>query len=101
MAATVATYPLQVAQSLVYSSKCGDGMMTCLSSVGSFMLQNALGHYSLDVEFCMWQVWCTNGLRGLYKGMAAKLSQTVLNAALMFLFYEKLNLLILRALVPR
>ena len=30
------------------------------------------------------------GLRGLYKGIDAKLAQTVLNAAFMFAFYERI-----------
>ena len=44
-------------------------------------------------------VFCTTGIAGMYKGMMAKLSQTCLNAALMFLFYEKLEVLIAAALV--
>ncbi|KFM56792.1 Peroxisomal membrane protein PMP34, partial [Stegodyphus mimosarum] len=32
----------------------------------------------------------TNGVKGLYKGLEAKLLQTVLTAALMFLCYEKI-----------
>lgn len=31
-----------------------------------------------------------NGLGGMYKGMEAKLLQTVLTAALMFMVYEKI-----------
>lgn len=31
-----------------------------------------------------------NGLKGLYKGLEAKLTQTVLTAAFMFLTYEKI-----------
>ena len=96
MAATVATYPLQVAQALVYSSKTGEGMAKCLASVRStsILCRPPLFHPTLRVV----QVWAANGFMGLYRGMAAKLSQTVLNAALMFLFYEKLNYFILRAL---
>ena len=48
---------------------------------------------SLFVFFRNQKVACT-GLTGVYKGMAPKLSQTCLNAALMFLFYEKLEVVI-------
>lgn len=37
-----------------------------------------------------------NGVKGLYKGMEAKLLQTVLTAALMFLTYEKIAAVIFR-----
>jgi adenine nucleotide transporter 17 len=69
MAATVATYPIQVAQVLMY--KTGDSTASCFASILR-----------------------ANGAPGLYKGMPAKLTQTCLNAALMFLFYEKLEVLI-------
>ncbi|XP_025163208.1 peroxisomal membrane protein PMP34 [Harpegnathos saltator] len=41
------------------------------------------------------------GLRGLYKGMEAKLLQTVLTAALMFLAYEKIARFVFRILLHR
>ena len=69
MAATVVTFPLQIAQVQVYKS--GKPTLRCLSDTVQ-----------------------ANGLTGVYKGMAPKLSQTCLNAALMFLFYEKLEVVI-------
>ena len=69
MAATVATHPIQVAQVLM--CKTGDSTASCLASILR-----------------------ANGAPGLYKGMPAKLTRTCLNAALMFLFYEKLEVLI-------
>ena len=69
MAATVVTFPLQIAQVQVYKS--GKPTLCCLSDTVQ-----------------------ANGLTGVYKGMAPKLSQTCLNAALMFLFYEKLEVVI-------
>ena len=44
-------------------------------------------------------VLCTfrqNGLRGLYKGLETKMTQTVLMAALMFLTYEKIASVVFR-----
>lgn len=37
-----------------------------------------------------------NGVKGLYKGMEAKLLQTILTAALMFLTYEKIAAVIFK-----
>jgi adenine nucleotide transporter 17 len=64
--ATVATYPLQISQSLCL--KTGKGMLTCIGDVVR-----------------------RRGRVGLWLGMGAKLTQTVLNAALMFMFYEKIQ----------
>lgn len=69
MVATVVTFPLQLAQVQVY--KTGRPMLRCLRDTVQ-----------------------ANGATGIYKGMAPKLSQTCLNSALMFLFYEKLEVLI-------
>ncbi|XP_078041167.1 peroxisomal Membrane Protein 34 [Augochlora pura] len=41
------------------------------------------------------------GMKGLYKGMEAKLLQTVLTAALMFLAYEKISRFVIRILLHR
>ena len=69
-AATVTTYPLQVVQVLSYKSH--KSMLACFSDAMR-----------------------ANGLRGLYKGMGAKLTQTVLNAAFMCMFYEKLKAILM------
>ncbi len=37
---------------------------------------------------CLREVYEANGVPGLFKGLGAKLTQTVLNAAFMFAFYE-------------
>jgi solute carrier family 25 (peroxisomal adenine nucleotide transporter), member 17 len=74
MVATVVTFPLQLAQVQVY--KTGRPMLQCLKDTVQ-----------------------ANGATGIYKGMAPKLSQTCLNSALMFLFYEKLEVLIGAALL--
>jgi len=41
------------------------------------------------------------GISGLYKGMEAKLLQTVLTAALMFLAYEKIARFVFRILLHK
>ena len=88
MAATVVTFPLQIAQVQVYKS--GKPTLRCLSDT---VQANGKCSSSLFVFFRNQKVACT-GLTGVYKGMAPKLSQTCLNAALMFLFYEKLEVVI-------
>ncbi|XP_070570812.1 peroxisomal membrane protein PMP34-like [Ptychodera flava] len=71
--ATVATYPLQVIQSRrrYHGDKENDGKRQ------SF----------LEMVINLFK---TQNIRGLYKGLEAKLLQTVLMAALMFLTYEKI-----------
>jgi len=46
--------------------------------------------------------WCrSQGWISLYKGLEAKLTQTVATAALMFLIYEKIAALVLRVMQPQ
>lgn len=70
-AATVLTYPLQVLQ-----ARCRAGFDKDRKSMSM-----------MDALQDMIKMW---GVKGLYKGMEAKLIQTVLTAALMFMVYEKL-----------
>uniref|UniRef100_A0A2K5Q3A5 Solute carrier family 25 member 17 n=1 Tax=Cebus imitator TaxID=2715852 RepID=A0A2K5Q3A5_CEBIM len=67
--ATTVTYPMQTVQSILRVSE------NCLNPGGR-------GCSELRLRF---------GIMGLYKGLEAKLLQTVLTAALMFLVYEKLT----------
>lgn len=70
---TCVTYPLQVIQSkLRYRRRAGG----CSDQVG-------LVKYVLAIVR-------SHGIRGLYKGLEAKLYQCVLTAAFMFLCYEKI-----------
>lgn len=77
--ATIATFPLQVAQSRLRTARDGpnelrdSGMVSCLVSL-----------------------WREKGIGGMYIGLAPKLLQTVTQAALMFTFYEKLHWIIRR-----
>lgn len=76
-AATIATYPLQIIQSRMRA-----------------------GCDKEDQSKGVWQslldILRQHGFKGLYKGLEAKLLQTVLTAALMFLVYEKLAALTFR-----
>lgn len=65
--ATVATYPLQLSQTLLRSETTYKNTMDCLLTL--------YGH---------------NGCRALFRGMKAKMLQTVLTAAFTFLTYEQI-----------
>lgn len=77
--ATTATYPLQTVQAILrFGQYTGDGkggLMGSLSNVITLFLDRVK----------------SQGFFGLYKGLEAKLLQTVLTAALMFVVYEKIT----------
>lgn len=77
--ATTATYPLQTIQAILrfgqYKGEGKGGLMGSLSNVITLFLDRVK----------------TQGFFGLYKGLEAKLLQTVLTAALMFVVYEKIT----------
>ncbi|KAM3598343.1 uncharacterized protein V6R79_016925 [Siganus canaliculatus] len=76
--ATTATYPLQTVQAILrFGQHKGDGNTGVIGSLSNIfsMLMDRIKK---------------NGLLGLYKGLEAKLLQTVLTAALMFVVYEKI-----------
>ncbi|KAK2915902.1 hypothetical protein QQF64_024289 [Cirrhinus molitorella] len=77
--ATSATYPLQTVQAILrfgqYKSDGKGGLVGSLRNVVSLLMDRIKRH----------------GLLGLYKGLEAKLLQTVLTAALMFVVYEKIT----------
>ncbi|XP_061701815.1 peroxisomal membrane protein PMP34 [Syngnathoides biaculeatus] len=76
--ATTATYPLQTVQAILrfgqYKVEGKGGLMGSLANVFSLLMERIKKH----------------GVLGLYKGLEAKLLQTVLTAALMFVVYEKM-----------
>ncbi|XP_002740530.1 peroxisomal membrane protein PMP34-like [Saccoglossus kowalevskii] len=75
--ATIATYPLQVIQSrLRYHGNKGEN-------------GKKMGFLAMVMDLVK-----TRGLRGMFKGLEAKLLQTVLMAALMFLTYEKIAIFV-------
>ncbi|XP_076852962.1 peroxisomal membrane protein PMP34 [Brachyhypopomus gauderio] len=76
--ATSATYPLQTVQAILRFGQCKSqqtgGLLGSLRNV-LYLLMDRIKR---------------NGVLGLYKGLEAKLLQTVLTAALMFVVYEKI-----------
>eukprot|EP00794_Sanderia_malayensis_P009090 gene9090-10060_t len=73
--ATVLTYPLQLAQCRLRAGRVN-------GSDNSSKKQGLM--------YMLMQIYQSRGILGLFKGLEAKLMQTVLTAALMFLVYEKL-----------
>lgn len=77
--ATTATYPLQTVQAILrfgqYKAQGKGGVLGSLQNVAYLLLDRIKRH----------------GVLGLYKGLEAKLLQTVLTAALMFVVYEKIT----------
>ncbi|XP_037544905.1 peroxisomal membrane protein PMP34 [Nematolebias whitei] len=77
--ATTATYPLQTVQAILrFGQYKGDGKHGLMGSLST-------------VFFLFMERIKTHGFLGLYKGLEAKLLQTVLTAALMFVVYEKIT----------
>ncbi|KAI1883895.1 hypothetical protein AGOR_G00220790 [Albula goreensis] len=76
--ATTATYPLQTVQAILrfgqYKTEGKSGLVGSLRNVVYLLMDRIRRH----------------GVVGLYKGLEAKLLQTVLTAALMFVVYEKI-----------
>lgn len=77
--ATIVTYPLQTIQSILRfgqfsESKDKSKLLSSLRTIKCLLVNRAR----------------KNGMLGLFKGLEAKLLQTVLTAALMFLLYEKI-----------
>ncbi|KAM4598493.1 peroxisomal membrane protein PMP34 [Polymixia lowei] len=77
--ATTATYPLQTVQAILrFGQYKGDGKGGVLGSLR-------------NVVYLLMDRIKRHGVLGLYKGLEAKLLQTVLTAALMFVVYEKIT----------
>ncbi|XP_068193970.1 peroxisomal membrane protein PMP34 [Antennarius striatus] len=77
--ATTATYPLQTVQAILrFGQYKGDGKGGVIGS-----LSNIIALFFDRIK--------AHGVLGLYKGLEAKLLQTVLTAALMFVVYEKIT----------
>jgi len=83
--ATVVTYPIQIAQShLRNDRKSADGKHK----------------YSGTID-CLLKITKTAGVAGLFRGMTAKLWQTVLTAAFQFMTYEKMRLMVFKGLTGK
>ncbi|XP_068606182.1 peroxisomal membrane protein PMP34 [Brachionichthys hirsutus] len=84
--ATTATYPLQTVQAILrFGQYKGDGN------------GGVIGSFSSVIALLMDRIK-THGVLGLYKGLEAKLLQTVLTAALMFVVYEKITAVTFRVM---
>lgn len=85
MIATFLTYPVQVAQSQLRNDrKDGEGKRKFSGA--------------LD---CLLKIYQTVGIKGWFRGMSAKLWQTVLTAAWQFMMYEKIRVVVYRALTGK
>jgi len=73
--ATVVTYPLQVAQSRLRYSKT--------------QVKDSVG-LRQSTWSCLRDLFHERGIPGLFIGIETKITQTVMNSALMFLFYERI-----------
>jgi adenine nucleotide transporter 17 len=73
--ATLVTYPLQVAQSRLRFSKTH--------------IKDSVG-LRQTTRSCLMDLFREKGVAGLFLGVETKIMQTVLNSALMFLFYERI-----------
>ncbi|XP_023813479.1 peroxisomal membrane protein PMP34 [Oryzias latipes] len=76
---TTVTYPLQTVQSILRFGQCRtptekSKLLSSLRTIKTLLVNKARKH----------------GILGIFKGLEAKLLQTVLTAALMFLLYEKI-----------
>lgn len=83
--ATVFTYPIQIAQSQLRNDR-----------------KDAQGNrkYSGTLD-CLLKIYATAGFRGWFRGMGAKLWQTVLTAAFQFMAYENIRLLVFKGLTGK
>ena len=80
-AATILTYPLQLSQTLLRTDPSADK-------------RNKQPRYRSTLH-CLARVYKDGGLAGLYRGIQAKLWQTVLTAAFMFVAMEELSAAVL------
>lgn len=85
MIATVVTYPIQIAQSQLRNDRKGaDGK----------------NKYNGTLD-CLVKIAQEAGLKGWFRGMGAKLWQTVLTAAFQFMTYEKIRVVVFKSLTGK
>lgn len=81
--ATIVTYPVQLAQSQLRNDR-----------------KNADGKRKFKGTLdCLLKVYDKSGFKGLFRGMGAKLWQTVLTAAFQFMMYENIRSLVVKTLL--
>lgn len=89
--ATIFTYPLQIAQTQLRVARREE-------------LSDESGHRALKYKGlvdCLRKIWAKEGVLGWYKGISAKMWQSVLTSAFQFLTYEHLHRLVFKALKPQ
>ena len=105
MVATVVTYPLQIAQTRLraYTTLAqNEDPRRQTSSQEPKKGQKGEKPKPLPTTTieCLLQVYSQEGFQGLYRGMEAKLLQTCLTSAIMFLCYERICKIMLRVFLP-
>lgn len=83
--ATVLTYPVQIAQSQLRNDK--------KSKDGKFKYNGTMD--------CLAKIYTDAGFAGWFRGIGAKLWQTVLTAAFQFMTFEKIRVLVFKALTGK
>lgn len=98
--ATVATYPLQVAQTrLRYNHGVHSGQMRCAKDANRKGSQNGAKRYAGTLD-CLLRLHCEHGVLGWFHGLSAKMLQTVLTSAFHILCYEEILHIFIAALSP-
>ena len=89
--ATVATYPVQLAQTVLrlQEKRSPNGTTTDGKPNHEQTKDDALDG-DKDTFRCLVRIYQEGGIAGIYQGMNAKLLQTVLTASFMFIGYEKI-----------
>ncbi len=91
--ATVLTYPLQLAQTLLRIQKKS---VEAYSSPICNKAEPAFETYHEGTYDCLRKQFSSGGIRALYHGMNAKMLQTVLTAAFTFMTYEQTLIIVSR-----
>eukprot|EP00927_Polykrikos_kofoidii_P078215 TRINITY_DN75060_c0_g1_i1.p1 TRINITY_DN75060_c0_g1~~TRINITY_DN75060_c0_g1_i1.p1 ORF type:complete len:390 (+),score=42.45 TRINITY_DN75060_c0_g1_i1:136-1170(+) len=97
MAATLMTYPLQVAQTRLRAERNERSATDCQKGAQQTPVRFIFRCRTVD---CMAQVVREDGIRGLFAGMDAKLWQTCLTSAFMFTCYEHISRAIIWIVLP-
>ena len=88
--ATVATYPVQLAQTVLRLQEKRTPTGTTDGRSDHEEIRADAAHGDQDTLRCLARIYQEGGIAGIYQGMNAKLLQTVLTASFMFIGYEKI-----------
>ena len=90
--ATIFTYPLQVAQSQLQNHSGGNNNNeTTISEMGNEGDEHVIVGQSPSLFTILLDIYSEKGTSGLFSGIYAKMWQTVLNSAFMYMTYETVN----------